>query len=369
VSAPASDPVRVALLNFAFWPEVRRGSERVVHDLAVDLLRQGHAPRVITSHPGRPSTTVEDGFTIRRNWRPPDALLRARKVDAALTHLPFTYSSLVRGDDHLAHAFYPTDALAAIRWARRTGRPSIFAHMGIPRREVLATPRGRMRIIERATTGADCVTVLSKAAQEGMWRWLGVESRLIHPGVDLGEFSLGGARDEDPVIACPAAPADSRKRIDLLVRAFAHVRRERPRARLLLEQPQDPGLAQSLAANAGVELFPRDTPISSIFQRAWVSALTSRDEAFGLVLVEALACGRPVVGTDDGGIPEIIDRPEVGRLFQGADERAAARALLEALELAEDPGTESACRAHAERFSSTASAQRYADLYAELLRE
>jgi hypothetical protein len=42
--------VKVALLSPVFWPEVRRGGERFVRDLADGLLERGHAPRLITSH-------------------------------------------------------------------------------------------------------------------------------------------------------------------------------------------------------------------------------------------------------------------------------------------------------------------------------
>jgi glycosyltransferase involved in cell wall biosynthesis len=106
--------------------------------------------------------------------------------------------------------------------------------------------------------------------------------------------------------------------------------------------------------------------MARVYQRAWVSALAARNEAFGLVLVEALACGTPVVGPNDGGVPEIVDRPEIGRLFQGGEEELA-RALLEALELAGDEGTAAACRARAGAFSTEATARGYEGIYRELI--
>ena len=90
--------------------------------------------------------------------------------------------------------------------------------------------------------------------------------------------------------------------------------------------------------------------LSRAYATAWVTVLPSRDEAFGLVLAESLACGTPVVGSNDGGIPEIVDRPEIGRLFDGDEPAGLARALLEVLELAGDPGTIAACRERAGEF-------------------
>jgi glycosyltransferase involved in cell wall biosynthesis len=98
-----------------------------------------------------------------------------------------------------------------------------------------------------------------------------------------------------------------------------------------------------------------------------VSALAAYDEAFGLVLAEALACGTPVVGRRDAGIPEVLGDAPVGALFDGDDPSAVARALLEGLELAEAAGTAAACRARAEAFSTREAGRRHEALYASLV--
>jgi glycosyltransferase involved in cell wall biosynthesis len=361
--------VKVALLNNVFWPEVRRGSERLLHDLAVDLVALGHRPRLITSHKGPPTRSVEDGFAITRHWRPPRTPLRMRKIDPNITHLPFSYIDLRAGRDDVAHAFFPPDACAAARWTRRTGRPSVFSYMGIPQRNVISTPRLRLRLLEGATRHTTAVTVISKASQDAMWRWLGVRAHLIYPGINLDLFTPGGERDPEPTIACAGAVDDGRKRIPLLIEAFRLVRRERPTAKLLLLRPSDPGLErQLLDAADGLELYDADiTGIADLFRRAWVSGLASYNEAFGLVVVESLATGTPVFGANDGGIPEIVDSPDIGRLFDGDAPEDVAAALLGALELAEDPKTAARCRARAEHFTTMRGARAYEALYADLL--
>ena len=359
--------LRVALLAPCYYPEVQRGTERTVRDLATDLLTLGHRPRLITSHPGLPSRRVESGLDVLRNWRPPDARLRRRGFQEFLTHVPFSYASLRAGGDDLAEAFFATDALAAVRWARRTGRPAVFHYGGLPSREVLAARRLRLRILQEALRGASAVVVYSQTAAQAMRRWFGVEARVINAGVRLDEFVPGGERPDVPTIACAASPDDARKRVDLLVRALALVRRERPGTRLLLPRPGDPARGSRLGEIDGVELFePGPAAVARVFQEAWVSALASYSEAFGIVLLESLACGTPVVGTRDGAIPEIIDRPEVGRLFEGGEEELA-RALLEGLQLAEDPRSSRACRARAEEFPTSRCAEEHLRLYRELL--
>jgi glycosyltransferase involved in cell wall biosynthesis len=358
--------VRIAFLHPCFWPEVERGAERVVRDLATDLIALGHEPRLVTSHPGPPRRSVEDGLPITRHWRPPDGLLLHRGGQEYLTHLPLSYLSLLLGRDDVLHAHYPTDAALAASFAERRRVPAVFTYHGNPERAVLSSRRWRTTVAARAIYGADAVVAISRTAADGLRRWFGVEARVIYDGVRLESFPLTDGRDPRPTIVCAAAVDDARKRIPLLLAAFKRVRRERRDARLLLVRPSDRGLAQGLEEEEGVELFSvSPDEIAAVYQRAWVSALAARNEAFGLVLVEALACGTPVVGPSDGGVPEIIDRPEIGRLFEGGEE-GLARALLEAFELSGAEGTPAACRARAAAFTTAETASEYERLYTEL---
>lgn len=362
--------MRVALLTPWYWPEVRRGAERTIDELATGLVAAGHRPRVITSDPSPSRRATHDRYAVIRHPRPLESLVARRGFEAGLTHLPFSYASLLRGDDDLAHAHYPTEVAVAARWAARRRRPVVLSYHGVPHRAIAASRRLRLRLTRDALVASDAVVVSSRAAAAAMSRVWGCEARCIYPGVNLDALSPGGTRSADPTIVCAAAPDDARKRVPMLVRAFRTVRRRRPGARLVLMRPRDEGWSRRLGDLDGVSFFePRERPedLAPLFRSAWVSALSAYNEAFGLVLAEALACGTPGVGTRDGGIPEIIDRDEVGRLFAPDDEDDLARALLEALELAEDPATARACRASAERFSSTRFVRAHEELYRELL--
>lgn len=367
-------PLQIGLLSPCYWPEVRRGTERFARELATGLLARGQQPSLITSHRGMPSRAIEDGLPVLRRPRPPHRLLERAGFENYLTHVPMSYLALRRGAYDVAHALYPTDALAAARWGRRTGRPALLSYMGIPGSEWLDSARGRREILRRAVDGCDAVVVLSRHAAEALRDSLGHEPRVIPPGVDLDAFKPLRDRAQQPTVLCSAAPDVERKKVSLLIEAFELLRRERPDARLILSRPADRVAARRAGVDPDVErdgvewadLDDREM-LAHACARAWVAVLPSFGEAFGLVLLEALACGTPVVGYAHGAIPEIIDRPEVGRLFEPLEPEPLARALVEALELATYPGTAASCRAHAEEFSTGRCADRYLDLYRELL--
>jgi glycosyltransferase involved in cell wall biosynthesis len=365
------DQLRVALLSPCYWPEVRRGTERFARDLADGLIARGHQPHLITSHPGPPSRAIESGLPVLRLPRPPQGRLLRRHYLPYLTHVPLTYGTLRAGSYDVAHAVYPADALAAARWRRDTDRPAVFSYMGIPDRPGVREFRRGREVMLSALRGCDATVALSRHAAQAFSYWLGFEARVIPPGVDLDGFRPGPVRAPEPTIICSSAADQPRKNVALLVQAFGLVRRERPNARLVLSRPRSLAAARRAGVEmeaAGVEwadLDRRDV-LAQAYARAWVAALPSRSEAFGLVLVEALACGTPVVGYASGGIAEIVDGPGVGRLFSQLEPADLANALLEAMEISANPETADACRARAQHFSAHRCVESYLALYREL---
>ncbi|THD44188.1 MAG: glycosyltransferase [Bradyrhizobium sp.] len=152
-----------------------------------------------------------------------------------------------------------------------------------------------------------------------------------------------------------------------LLRAFARLERKDTRLVILGEGSERVRLeaeAKALGVTERVE-----APGFSSDAGAWVGqarclALSSRREAFGLVCVEGLAHGLPVVATACGGPAEIIDAPELGALVPVGDVVALTSALARALS---EPGDPAPRQARARAFSLDAALDRYDALIEETI--
>ena len=346
--------MRIAHVTPTFWPEVMRGTERLVHDLGRESTEHGHEVTVLTSHRSRPRTTTEDGMHVVRRWRPPE-LAPLRSYEYHLPNMANVVAGLRGSSFDLAHVHFPSDAFAAALARHRGGPPFVFTMHGLPTREYLVARRYRLEMLRRVVARAELCTVGSEAAARPFRRYLFRDPEVVHPGIRAADFAAAAERAQEPTLVCPASLGDPRKRAGLLFGAFTRLRERRPDARLLIFEGRDPVHSRGAVPKipAGVEVLPAQgssARLAEVYASSWVTVLPALGEAFGMVLTESLAAGTPVVADTSGAGPEIVADAPVGRLFESDDEGSLVRAMDEALQLASEPGTAAACRSRAAEF-------------------
>lgn len=170
--------------------------------------------------------------------------------------------------------------------------------------------------------------------------------RVIPNGVDLDNYgnmatresalSELGASKENLVVGF-VGRLHHLKGVDLLIDAAAAVKKRLPRVEFVFvgDGPEDETLKE-LAAEHGVSDIVR---FAGYRRDAWrlmpafdVVVLPSRDEAQSISLLEAMACGKPVVAARVGGIPEVVDDRVTGLLFPRENVSMLAKTLIDLLD-------------------------------------
>jgi glycosyltransferase involved in cell wall biosynthesis len=202
--------------------------------------------------------------------------------------------------------------------------------------------------------------------------------RVIPPGIDLTVWG-----DAPPEAALPPLPPRFilyagrialNKGLPGLLRAYARIPSARRIPLVLMgsdwgERPMLERLAADLGVAPQLHWLGHTDPVvyRAVFRRASVFVLPSEWEAFGLVLLEAMAAGCPIVATSVGGVPEVLDQGRSGRLVPYGDPVALASALSE---MATDEGTARGLaregRSRVQEFSMLHSIARHRALYREV---
>jgi glycosyltransferase involved in cell wall biosynthesis len=240
-----------------------------------------------------------------------------------------------------AHFIYP-DGAVAHRLASRWGIPFVVTEHA-PWTGWLDR-RGVARAALPAARAATTIMAVSRSVERTIRAYAGDEPRVevVPVGVDTALFRMPSApRIPDQILF--VGFLNHMKGIDVLLDAIALLRDGELAGRAVLvgggfyrnTRKQEETLrrrAEELDLGDRVTFAGRKPPaeVARLMAESAVVVLPSRAESFGAVLVEALACGTPVVATSCGG-PEDIVSPEVGELVPVGDSRALADALYRTL--------------------------------------
>jgi len=388
-----------------------RGAEKVATQVAIGLVARGHrVDLLLEERGGRLEAIAEDaGVTLldlRAEPRSPGraralqlaALIRVLASPAGWRRAGFRglrpLVGLALGDDP------PIAAL--LRYVRRDRPDAVLAFLNYPNFALMLASRlaplathwvvsvrnhvssssahARSRwnrsipdLMRRLLHGADRVVVPSQGLADDVLHITGLPPervRVIHNPVSSDVSRLAKEPVAHPFfeagvpVLLAAGKLKPQKDFDTLLRAFRIARESRP-LRLIVLGEGDPGALRALAGELGVAAdvdFPGhvENPYAW-FGRASVYVLSSAWEGFPNVLIEALACGCPVVSTEcPSGPAEILAGGSYGKLVPVGAAADLAKAILETLEA---PPPAERLVARSQEFSLA----RAVDAYEELL--
>lgn len=384
--------MRVLFVSDVYFPRVN-GVSTSIRTFREDLASHGVDTHLVAPHyaPDQPTSAAEEPGVLRVPAAgvpgdPEDRRMRWRALNGALER------HRTAGFD-LVHIHTPFTAhYAGVRFARRAKLPCIatyhtffedYLHHYLP-----MLPRRLGRVLARSFTRSQCRDVQALIAPSEPMRAVLLEYGVATPihvlptGLPAGRFRQGdGAAFRARTGVAPDVPlaiyigrVAHEKNIGFLIDMFREVVRAMPAATLVVagEGPARPALEAQVAALSlrervrFVGYLDRDTELLDCYAAADAFVFASRTETQGLVLLEAMAQGAPVVSTAELGARSILT-PESGALVVPEDRQSFAAAVVRVLG---DPGLRAELarrgRAHARTWSSADMARRLAELYAQL---
>lgn len=319
------------------------GAERVFATLANRFAMLGHAVEIVLMKPHG---------ELRKELCPEVRLVDLKTYRILRTIIPLAcYLRRTRPDALLSTLSQPNMVAIIARWLARTPTRVVVREANTPTREFAHATLWKDRIVPaligRLYHAADAVVAVSRGVQQDLLRLTGLpESHvpcLYNPVITERLRQLRDAPFQHPWFEAGAPPVvlavgrlTPQKDYPTLLRAFAQVRQSHP-ARLLIlgegELRHDLWrLAQELHLTDAVAMPGYEPNPFAYMRRASVFVLSSRYEGLPNALIQAMACGCPVVSTDcPSGPREILDGGRYGHLVPVGEVDALANTIIEVL--------------------------------------
>ena len=370
--------MKILMLCDVLFPQTTGGAGRAARELARALRRAGAEIEFLTrARPGG----AGDGAIPTTYYPPP-----GRSWPRVYRRLFRERVAAFRPD--VVHVHQPLPAFLSI--PRAYGGPILYTFYSPWPDELLlkrsAWPRAARRaaavlyraIERRALAAAAIVTVLSEYSRADLRRLYGREAVLIPGGVDSARFRPreapggGGASGEAPkkVRLITLRNLVPRMGLDGLVEAMRllpdrfelDIGGDGPLRGPLQERISELGLAARVRLRGHVP----DEALPDFYARAdWFVLPTAALEGFGLVTLESLACGTPVLGTRVGATPELLERFDPRWVIPAPDAKSIASTVAAAIDLPRPPREELHRRVSSE-FDWSVIGGRYLELYRTL---
>ena len=337
------------------WLNARHGSEKTFEAMAAAL--PSAAVHALTLQPsadfafgGRPvRTTFLDHPGLRD---------RSRSLQLPLMPLAWRYASrepydvVVTSSHACAKGFWPARTALHLCYCYTPMRYAWLAEIDRrrPRRSVAS--RAGERALKawdlRSVAWVDGFAAISTTVARRIETFYGRPAVVIHPPVDTDRFTPGDPDDREG-FALAVSRMVPYKRLDLAIQAAHRLRHPLVVAGAGPEEGRLRSLAAELSADVRFVVDPGDDALAALYRSAGVLVFPA-EEDFGIVPVEAQACGTPVVAYGTGGALDTVVAGETGVLVAEQTAGALAAGIEAVLGGRVDPA---ACRRNAERFSPT----------------
>jgi len=331
------ETLKIALVSDWYYPKLG-GVAVHMHDLALHLRSLGHEVAIITNDrdTGKEAELKEAGIDL---IKVPGYTLGSVGINmsvfsrSATTMIPYIRDYEVV---HGQHAFTPL-ALKAVSAGRKIGKATLITTHSINYENSPA-----IRAIARVTfpyfryhlRNPHRIIAVSRASKCFIRRFTRVPVEVVQNGVNVGFFDIPISKDEakeklglGEKVVLYVGRLEPRKGVSTLINAMKHVdgtlliAGQGSMLPLLRERAKLLGIGNRVRFLGMVEY----SKLPLLYRASDVFVLPSLSEAFGIVLLEAMASGTPVIGTSVGGIPEIIDG--CGLLVPPGNSKELARAI------------------------------------------
>jgi len=292
--------MKIILLVYLFPPKWMAGTEIATYYLAEHMAQRGHEVHVITSlDKGLPKESYEKGFHIHR----------LKKIRFGLFFLWVDIIRAIRKiNPDIIHAQGFFTAVPAIVTKKALNIPFVVWGQGAD----IYRPDLFIKIIYKSIyKNADSVIALTEHMKQEMLKSFKREIHIIPNGIKLSRFSSNFSSSiskEDTKNILFVGRLHPVKGLPFLIKAIKEVREKIPDIKLfLVGNGEDKKMLSDLTKDLGINdcvvfmgTIPHDK-ISAIMNQSDIFVLPSLSESFGLVLLEAMACGLPIVATNVGG--------------------------------------------------------------------
>ncbi|ABN56626.1 MULTISPECIES: glycosyltransferase family 4 protein [Methanoculleus] len=323
--------MKIAIIVSNFPPKWLAGTEIATYHMAEHLAQHGHEVHVITSlDEGLPEESCEKGFHTHRL---PRVRIRFVGVFAFWVNIIRTLRKINPG---IVHAQGLGSGMPALLSNRLMKNPYVIYGRGsdvyLPDWFNKLTAKGILK-------NASAVIALTEHMKDSMQAIYSRDVVVVPNGIDLNENAEREAERGDPgkrvLFVGRLHPV---KGVRHLLQAMSIVHQDLPEAKLILvgdgdEREHLETLTDSLGIRECVE-FVGKVPherVQDYMNQVEAFVLPSLSEGFPVTILEAMACGLPVVATRVGGIPDIIEDGTNGYLVDAMNQERMAEALLKVL--------------------------------------